>query len=116
MTRSTPILMLLTLGLAASVAIAGPKVDSAKGKAIYDAQCMICHGEGGAGDGPAGMALRPTPTDMTTAAWWNGKTDATIMASIRRGTPGTSMQAYNKMSREDLENLVAYLRGFEPNK
>jgi high-affinity iron transporter len=114
MTRSTPVLTLLTLGLAASVAVAGPKADSAKGKAIYDAQCLICHGESGGGDGPAGMALRPAPTDLSTKAWWEGRTDATVMASIRQGTPGSSMQAYNKMSREDLENLVAYLRSFEP--
>ncbi len=109
-----PILLALTAGLAASAATAGPAADATKGKATYDAQCLICHGQGGAGDGPAGAALKPKPTDLTAASWWEGKDNAAIMGMIRRGSPGTSMVAYNKLSREDLENLVAYLRSFEP--
>ncbi len=114
MTRTASIALVLIAGLATTAAIAGPKVDSSKGKATYDAQCLICHGASGGGDGPAGGALKPAPTDLTAAGWWEGKTDAAIMGSIRRGSPGTSMVGYNKLSREELENLVAYLRTFEP--
>ena len=116
---SRTILASLPLALAAgvaSVAIAGAPVDKAAGKKTYEAQCLICHGQAGDGAGPAGAALRPAPTDFTTAAWWQDKTDAAITASIRQGSPGTSMQGYNKMSREDMQNLVAYLHSFEPAK
>ena len=112
----SPLVLTLAAGLSATVALAGPKTDATAGKSTYDAQCLICHGQAGAGDGPAGGALKPKPTDLTAAAWWEGKTDAAIMGSIRQGSPGTTMQAYNKLSREDLENLVAYLRSFEPSK
>jgi high-affinity iron transporter len=116
---SRPVLASIAVALVAglaSVAIAGAPVDKTAGKNTYEAQCLICHGQAGDGAGPAGAALRPAPTDFTAAAYWLGKTDAAIMAKIRQGNPGTSMQAYNKMSREDMQNLMAYLRSFEPAK
>jgi high-affinity iron transporter len=108
-----PALALLLCGGLTHSAQAGPKADPEAGKATYAAQCLICHGEKGDGDGPAGAALQPRPTDFTAAAWWEGRTDQALMAAIRQGSPGTSMQGFNKMSREELESLMAYLRGFE---
>jgi len=115
MSRSALPLLALLASLLATTAVAGPKTDTSAGKATYEAQCLICHGMAGDGMGPAGAAQKPAPTDFTTAAWWEGKTDTTIMGAIRRGSAGTSMQAYNKLSREDLENLAAYLQGFRPD-
>jgi putative copper resistance protein D len=36
----------------------------AAGGALYTAQCATCHGPAGAGDGPAGRALTPPPSDL----------------------------------------------------
>jgi mono/diheme cytochrome c family protein len=36
----------------------------AKGKEIYTANCAVCHGTGGAGDGPAGASLTPKPANF----------------------------------------------------
>src|SRR5690606_18292313 len=33
--------------------------DHARGKALYQQNCAVCHGSSGAGDGPAGTALDP---------------------------------------------------------
>jgi mono/diheme cytochrome c family protein len=38
----------------------------AKGKAMFDANCAICHGPGGAGNGSAGASLNPKPANFTT--------------------------------------------------
>jgi len=38
--------------------------DAAIGAAQYKAHCASCHGESGAGDGPAASALRSTPPDL----------------------------------------------------
>jgi len=38
----------------------------AKGKALFVANCAPCHGTGGAGDGPAAVALNPKPADFKT--------------------------------------------------
>lgn len=38
--------------------------DTANGEAQFKAHCAACHGEGGAGDGPAAAALRSPPPDL----------------------------------------------------
>ncbi len=38
----------------------------AKGKDIFTANCAVCHGAGGAGNGPAGASLNPRPADFQT--------------------------------------------------
>ena len=42
----------------ASDALAQEKGDPKAGKAIYDAQCSMCHGTAGAGDGPLAQELK----------------------------------------------------------
>ena len=114
MTRSAILSTALAFtALLATAAVAADKGDTTQGKKSYTAQCLICHGQAGDGAGPAGAALRPKPTDFTDAGWWEGETDASVMGAIKRGKTGTAMQAF-PMAREDLEQLVAYLRSFEP--
>ena len=49
-------------GLSSPIA---PDDDSlARGLEAYQANCTICHGDGGMGDGPAGKALDPAPAPI----------------------------------------------------
>jgi cbb3-type cytochrome oxidase cytochrome c subunit/cytochrome c553 len=48
-----------------------------RGKATYERLCVECHGDKGAGDGPFGAELKPTPADLTgkpavvsDEGWW----------------------------------------------
>ena len=41
--------------------------DVTAGKALYSQHCVVCHGLKGKGNGPAGRALDPKPTDFTLA-------------------------------------------------
>lgn len=88
--------------------------DAEVGKALYQANCTACHGLLGDGKGPAAVALKPKPTDLTAEAFWTGRVDATVAGAIRTGKPGTSMTAFTQFSEIDVENLVAYLRSFAP--
>lgn len=88
--------------------------DAAAGKAIYLANCTACHGTAGNGKGPAAIALTPKPADFTLPAYWQGKTDEQVAASIKSGRPGTSMTAFTQLSEADLSNVTAYLRSFAP--
>ena len=36
-----------------------------KGKALFQSQCVYCHGSKGKGNGPSGVDLKPSPTDLT---------------------------------------------------
>lgn len=87
-----------------------PPVDGAR---LYSTSCLVCHGVKGDGKGPAGIALKPPPTNFTLAAWSAQATDDQIKAAIRAGVPGTSMKAYPKFQEAELNALVLHLRTFK---
>ena len=88
--------------------------DAAKGKQVYMANCMACHGAKADGKGPAAGAMSPKPTDFSKAAYWSGKSDDDVEARIKAGVPGTGMMAFTRLSDSDLANVVAFLRTQAP--
>ncbi|HCV38684.1 MAG TPA: cystathionine gamma-synthase, partial [Pseudomonas sp.] len=42
--------------------------DPARGASLYAQNCSICHGDTGAGDGPAGVGLEPAPANLRDTA------------------------------------------------
>lgn len=83
------------------------------GADVYAARCATCHGATGRGDGPAAKALPRPPTDLTSPAFWEAATDASLRTTILQGKPGTAMRAY-PMAEDKLVPLVTYLRTFKP--
>jgi mono/diheme cytochrome c family protein len=49
-----------------------PRVQSVEGVDTFKAYCTSCHGAQAKGDGPAAMALKKMPADLTTIAKRNG--------------------------------------------
>jgi mono/diheme cytochrome c family protein len=84
--------------------------DAVNGQKVYQANCVACHGAKADGNGPAAAALRPPPADFTSAAFWEGRSDAKVKATIRSGKPGTPMMAYGQLSDAALADVVAFLR------
>ncbi|MBI5327734.1 MAG: c-type cytochrome [Deltaproteobacteria bacterium] len=100
------------------------------GKTIYDKKCWWCHGENGAGDGPAAKFLNPPPRDLT-AGWYKFKTtpfdeitpaDEDIFRmisggmnhiSLWKGMSGTSMPNWDDVLKEQERwDIVAYIKSF----
>ena len=90
-------------------------------KDIYQLRCATCHGEQGAGDGPAAEFLYPRPRDFT-GGLWKYKTspgdlpprDTDLFNSIKSGLVGTSMPAWSAMfTDQQIGGLVTYIKQFD---
>src|ERR1041384_297 len=75
-----------------------PAQDTTAGKTVYVKWCAGCHGDTGAGDGPAAHYMLPRPRDFTgavfkirTTASGQLPTDADLMRAIDDGLFGTAM-------------------------
>lgn len=95
--------------------------DAQAGKAIYETNCLSCHGPQGKGDGPVGQALNPRPRDFSKGVFKfdtdnDGKTgtDADLMNVISKGAGvygGSPLMApWGHLSEKDRQNLIAYIR------
>jgi high-affinity iron transporter len=98
--------------------------DAAKGKTLYEMNCLSCHGATGKGDGPVGAALQPPPRDFSTGDFKldtdkDGKagTDADLMAVIAQGAAafgGSAMMApWGHLSEQDRMDLIAYVHSLK---
>lgn len=87
--------------------------DVDRGRDLYAAKCLACHGESGKGDGPAARALTAPPPDMTTEAFWREMTDEKLRTTITAGKPSGVMRPF-KMPQDKLRDLVAYLNTLKP--
>jgi high-affinity iron transporter len=85
------------------------------GPAIYAERCAACHGDGGAGDGPAAAALEPRPRNFRDASFWTNRTDDQLRQIVRDGKPGTLMSPFKDvLSAPEIDAVVAYVRSFAP--
>ena len=83
----------------------------AAGKALYDKQCVSCHGATGKGDGKSGALLTPKPSDLADASWKHGPSDGEIYTLIKDGSKNTGMKGYaSKMTAQEMWSVVTYLR------
>ncbi len=92
--------------------------DVAAGEAIYKKNCAGCHGNTGAGNGPAASSLKPKPANFVAADYKDstGKnpseySDAELSAIVENGRKGTAMPAWKKsLNAAQTADVVAYIR------
>lgn len=82
-----------------------------RGKALFEGNCTQCHGSTGKGDGPAARTMIPRPRDLSAPAEWkNGYHLPGIYKTLTEGIKGTSMAAFDYLSRKDRMALVHYVQ------
>jgi mono/diheme cytochrome c family protein len=79
------------------------------GAQTYKAQCEMCHGAKGKGDGPVAAALKPRPSDLSDTARMAKLTDDSLTAVITSGRK--TMPGFAKiLTPEQIRGVVEFLR------
>lgn len=82
--------------------------DVTKGKLVYTANCLTCHGERGKGDGLMAEVL-PQPLPDLTSPTIQAKSDQELLTVIRNGRGAMPMWE-GRLGEQDIQNVLAYIR------
>jgi high-affinity iron transporter len=77
--------------------------------ADYAANCAVCHGAAGRGDGPAAKGLNPHPADLTDAARQSQHSLFSLYNTITLGIKGTAMTGFTALSDSQRWGLAFYV-------
>jgi copper transport protein len=102
--------VLAAVGLFAHATLANMAVDTpaaALGKPLYEANCTVCHGATGHGDGPAAGSLPVAPYDLTVHVPQHD--EAFLHAVIANGW-GYMPSFKDKLTQDQIYQVIAYAR------
>lgn len=84
-----------------------------KGQELYKTNCASCHGEQGAGNGPAGATLNPPPRNFTVlTGWTNGPSVDQMYKTLHDGITARGMASFSNIPPAERFALIHYVRNF----
>lgn len=88
--------------------------EAASGQAVYAANCTLCHGDDGRGQGQAAIGLEPPPADFNDGDWKTGDGSlAAIRNTIENGSPGTAMIGWKgTLTDAEIDAVARYVQAF----
>ncbi|MBX8483580.1 cytochrome c/FTR1 family iron permease [Pseudomonas cichorii] len=87
--------------------------DPARGAPLYAQNCSVCHGDTGAGDGPAGIGLTPAPANLRDAARLDRLSLYDIYNTLGLGITGTDMPAFaDQLDDRQRWDIATYIASF----
>ena len=92
--------------------------DPTRGAPLYVQHCSVCHGDAGAGDGPAGVGLTPPPSNLRDSARMDRLSLYAIYSTLGLGIEGTDMPAFaDQLDDRQRWDLATYIASFsaQPN-
>lgn len=79
------------------------------GRAIFAANCVICHGARGDGRGQRHEGMNSPPANLTLPPWSDAASAGEMHDVIRDGMPGTAMASWPTLSDQQIWDVVAYV-------
>ncbi|MGL6245814.1 FTR1 family protein [Pseudomonas sp.] len=87
--------------------------DPTRGAPLYAQHCSVCHGDTGAGDGPAGVGLTPPPANLRDTARLDHLSLYAIYSTLGLGVEGTDMPAFaDQLDDRQRWDLATYIASF----
>lgn len=86
----------------------------AHGHKVYKAQCALCHGAKGLGDGTPGLI--PPPRNLVEGKWSRGGSSQALFITLQEGIEGSSMVSFKHLPKIDRWAVVHYVRSITNNK
>jgi len=87
--------------------------DPERGAPLYAQHCSVCHGDSGAGDGPAGIGMEPAPANLRDSARLDRLSLYDLYNTLGLGIEGTDMPAFaDQLDDRQRWDLAAYIAGF----
>ena len=87
--------------------------DPSRGAPLYAQHCSVCHGDAGAGDGPAGVDMTPPPSNLRDAARLDRLSLYAIYSTLGQGIEGTDMPAFaDQLDDRQRWDLATYIASF----
>ena len=87
--------------------------DPARGAPLYAQHCSVCHGDSGAGDGPAGVGLEPAPANLRDSARQDRLSLYAIYSTLGQGVEGTDMPSFaDQLDERQRWDLATYIASF----
>ncbi|POF40972.1 cystathionine gamma-synthase [Pseudomonas laurylsulfativorans] len=87
--------------------------DPSRGAPLYAQHCSVCHGDTGAGDGPAGVGMTPPPSNLRDTTRLDRLSLYALYSTLGQGIEGTDMPAFadqlDDRQRWDLATYIASL-------
>lgn len=87
--------------------------DPARGAPLYAQHCSVCHGDSGAGDGPAGIGLEPPPSNLRDTARLDRLSLYDLYNATGLGIAGTDMPAFaDQLDDRQRWDVATYIASF----
>ncbi|KMY01627.1 cystathionine gamma-synthase [Pseudomonas syringae KCTC 12500] len=87
--------------------------DPARGAPLYAQYCSVCHGDSGAGDGPAGIGLEPPPSNLRDTARLDRLSLYDLYNATGLGIAGTDMPAFaDQLDDRQRWDIATYIASF----